>query len=198
MKTKRIWLWSFIFGIFAAGLVYYIFYSTAATPVSSTEDLDQDVEEELEEENREITEEEEEIIRFNNTTFEISGGKRAISLEVGHLYEGVSGYIEPNSYIDIIAFDSNIDEDGKEYLNAELILQRVLVLTVGASSQSVEDSVNYITVTIEVTPEEGVFLSLAEKHEEGFYFMLRNSDDEGIEEDIIRFSAEVLKEEDND
>ena len=195
MKTKRIWLWSFVFGIFAAGLVYFAFNSSTSIPASAPEE--EAAEEEAEDE--ELEEEvEEELERFTNPIVEVSEGKRAISLDVAYIHEGVSGFIEPESYIDIIAFDSDLDEEENEFLNAELVLQKVKVLATGAATQNLEESINYTTITVEVTPEEGVMLSLAGKHDEGFYFMLRHVDDEGIETEIIRYTTEILKKEEEE
>ncbi len=53
------------------------------------------------------------------------------------------------------------------------------------------------TVTLEVTPEEGVMLSLAAKDKDGFYFMLRNTKDSATGKLNYKQTREVIKEEGN-
>ncbi|MCA1065260.1 Flp pilus assembly protein CpaB [Rossellomorea sp. AcN35-11] len=192
MKTKSIWILSFVFGLMAALAAYIvIFPATATVPASTTTALKDDAKEEpVEEEDPQVPERE-----MKNKMISVEEGKRAISLKVMALEQGVSGYIQPNSYIDIIAYESTKDEkNNKEIRTAKLILQNVRVLTSGKSADAQEEALRYETVTVEVTPAQGVELSLASRDKDGFYFMLRGEDDANIEKDPIVFSREVFKE----
>ncbi|MRH44307.1 hypothetical protein GH741_16815 [Aquibacillus halophilus] len=200
MKTKRIWIWSFIFGLFAALIVYLMLYSDNTTALTGTEPVD--VTETDQSEGGQDTEIESEQIEAEigarevvNPIVEVSEGKRAISLNVTTVHEGVSGYIAPNSQVDIVSFNKVLDEEtGKENLLAELVVQNAKVLTSGTSANTEAEALNYQTVTVEVNPKEGVMLSLAAKESDGFYFMLRNPEDEGVEEEVISISRELVEE----
>ncbi len=125
---------------------------------------------------------------------EVSEGKRAISLKT-ILEGGVSGYIEPNANVDVIAYETTIDENTKKkYKSSVLVLQNIKVLAIGKSSDTTQEALDYQTVTLEVTPDQGLMLSLAAKDKDGFYFMLRNTKDEGVIEDMKRSTREVLEE----
>lgn len=132
--------------------------------------------------------------KVNNPIEEIGEGKRAISLKTV-LEGGVSGYIQPNSMVDVIAYETIIDENTKKkYKSASLVLQNIKVLASGKSSDTAEEALHYETVTLEVTPDQGLTLSLAAKDKDGFYFMLRNSKDKGVIEDMKRATREVIDE----
>ena len=194
MKTKRIWIWSFVFGIIAALVAYVVVMPTeTTTPASTTTVVKADTE-------KQKKEEQEETGRvMNNPMLSVKDGMRAISLKVAALEQGVSGYIEPNSHIDIIAYESRVDDKTKkEYRTAALILQNVKVLASGKSADGEGEALRYETVTIEVTPEQGVELGLASRDKDGFYFMLRNTGDEKVEKDSISFTREVIKEGDRE
>lgn len=202
MKTKRLWIWSLIFGVMASLLVYgFVFMNFSEPASSSPEPTEEEIAEALAEEER-LAEE----AAFNrdkvNPIVEIEDGKRAISLKVALIEEGVSGYIEPKSYVDIIAYSTKFDEEEAEEgeepqeienLTAELVLQNVKVLASGASADTEDEALRYETVTVEVTPEEGVLLSLAAKDQDGFYFMLRNEEDNEMQEDSVRLTRQVVK-----
>ncbi|WP_280770403.1 RcpC/CpaB family pilus assembly protein [Salipaludibacillus daqingensis] len=209
MKTKRLWIWSLIFGVMASLLVYGFVFMNLTTPASSEQS------EPTEEELAAAAQEEEERLAdeaFNrekvNPIVEIEDGKRAISLKVAQSEEGVSGYIEPRSQVDIIAYSTDFEseelEDSEttegsgeveemEFLTAEVILQNVKVLASGKSADTDNEALSYETVTVEVTPEEGVMLSLAAKDQDGFYFMLRHEEDDDVLEDTLRQTRQVVK-----
>jgi pilus assembly protein CpaB len=190
MKTKRIWMWSFVFGIIAALVAYVVVFPAPATVPASTTTAVKDNVKEDEEEEPEVPGRE-----MSNKMISIAEGMRAVSLKVMALEQGVSGYIEPNSHIDIIAYESTKNEKTKkEIRTAKLFLQNVKVLTSGKSADGKEEALRYETITVEVTPEQGVELSLASRDKDGFYFMLRGKDDANIEKDPISFSREVFKE----
>ncbi|PFA67272.1 Flp pilus assembly protein CpaB [Bacillus sp. AFS015802] len=189
MKTKRIWMWSFVFGIIAALVAYVVvFPAPAPVPASTTTAVKDDgkkPEQEPELPGREM----------NNKMIPAAEGMRAVSLKVTGLEQGVSGYIEPNSHIDIIAYESTRDEKSKkEMRTAKLVLQNIKVLASGKSADGTDEALRYETVTVEVTPAQGVELSLASRDKDGFYFMLRGKDDAHIEKGPISFSREVFKE----
>lgn len=191
MKTKRIWIWSFVFGLFASLIVYVLLFSNLDTSASANKEA-QKTAAKTEQKSANV----EKIVerKKNNPILQVSEGKRAISLKVT-LEQGVSGYIEPGSYVDIIAYTTTKDEGAKKsYKSAKLILQNKKVLTSGKSSDKEEESLNYETVTIEVTPTEGVMLGLASKDKDGFYLMLRNAKDQGVEKKEITQTREIYKE----
>ncbi|MEW9051420.1 MAG: Flp pilus assembly protein CpaB [Neobacillus sp.] len=198
MNTKKIWMISLILGLTVAGFVYLTMFAKneAVTPASTTVNQGQDDEadkKKLEEEKK--AEKEVALAReFVNPIVEVSNGKRAISLRVD-LEGGVSGYIAPNSMVDVIAYEAMKDDaTKKEYRSAVLVLENVKVLTSGKSSDSKETALNYETVTLEVTPEEGVVLSLASLDKDGFYLMIRNPEDTETGKQGIKQTREIIKE----
>ncbi|MFK4998206.1 Flp pilus assembly protein CpaB [Bacillus sp. N9] len=171
MNIKRIWAWSMIFGVLAATFVYFTFYSNLPVKTASS-----NVQQEAQEEPEIVEEELEPTGReMPNPIVEVSKGKRAISIKV-NLEEGTSGYIEPESKVDIIAFETEKDEE-RAYRSAVLILENVKVLASGKSADNANEALHYDTVTVEVTPEEGLELGLTAKYKDGFYLMLRNEED---------------------
>ena len=191
MKTNRIWMWSFLFGIIAAIVAYMVVFPSPETvPASTTISVKDELKEKAtEEEKLEVKSRE-----MKNKMISIAEGMRAISFKVA-VEQGVSGYIEPNSHIDIIAYESTIhDKTKKEMRTAKVIFQNVKVLTSGKSADGPDEAMRYETVTVEVTPEQGAELSLASKDKDGFYLMLRGKDDKDIKKDPISFSKEVFKE----
>lgn len=199
MKTKRIWMWSFIFGLITSVVAYMVLFSDQPFLPSSASKVDVEPSKvveaaEADEEEKDEETKKENIERvMNNPIIEVSEGKRAISLSVA-LDQGVSGYVEPNSHVDIIAYESYVDEKTeKEYRSAVLVLQNVKVLASGKSSDGTDEALRYETVTVEVTAEEGVMLGLASLDKDGFYLMLRNNEDESVEKEIIKQTREVIK-----
>lgn len=203
MNTKKIWMISLILGLTVAGFVYLTIFAkdNSSTPASVSVNQDQDdskddikSEEEIEKEKQ--AEKEKALLReFVNPIVDVSTGKRAISIRVG-LEHGVSGYIAPNSMVDVIAYENTKDDaTKKEFKSAVLVLENVKVLTSGKSSDPKESALNYETVTLEVTVEEGVMLGLASKDKDGFYLMLRNTDDTETGKAGLKHTREVIKEE---
>lgn len=186
MNTKRIWIWSLLFGILATVVLYFAVFTNQTTPspaeetVKKKEKVSNSVAKAAEKEKiKEIKKRD-----IKNTMVEVSEGKRAISLKVG-VEQGVSGYIEPNAKVDIIAYETTIDpKTKKEFRSAVLTLQNVKVLASGKASNNEEEALQYDTVTVEVTPEQGIEISLASKDKNGFYLMLRNSKDNSETQNI--------------
>lgn len=205
MNTKKIWIISLILGIFVAGFVYLSIFAkqNASTPASSqvsqengndkksvseTDKAKQDEEKKKAEKEKALERE------FINPIVDIEKGKRAISIKI-NTEQGVSGYIAPNSKVDVIAYETTKDDKtGKEYKSAVLILENVKVLTSGKSSDNKEEVLHYETVTLEVTVEEGVMLGLAAKDKDGFYLLLRNEEDTEAGKAGLKNTREVIKE----
>jgi pilus assembly protein CpaB len=202
MNTKKIWIISLVLGLTVAVFVYLTMFadSNGSTPASTQvaqgqdEDPEKKADEELEQKKQ--VEKEAALLReFVNPIVDVAEGKRALSIKV-NLEKGVSGYVAPNSMVDVIAYESMKDDaTQKEYRSAVLVLENVKVLTSGKSSDPKETALNYETVTLEVTPEEGVVLSLASLDKDGFYLMLRNSEDTETGKQGIKQTREVIKEE---
>lgn len=184
MKTKRIWMWSIVFGLFATLIVYVALFSNMSVVTSTGSESKKGDEKPVETE--EVGTAEETVVsrEISNNMLEVSEGKRAISIKVA-LEEGVSGYITPGSFVDVIAYETIIDkEKDQESKSAILILQNKRVLGSGKASDSEGEALLYETVTLEVDPKDGVTLGLAAKDEDGFYLMLRNEADQGIEKEV--------------
>lgn len=202
MNTKKLWMISLILGLTVAGFVYLSIFakdsgSTPATvPVSEEQEETKDNKEEEQKDKEKQAEKEAALIRdFVNPIVDVSKGKRAISIKLD-LEHGVSGYIAPNSMVDVIAYENTKDEaTKKEFKSAVLVLENVKVLTSGISSNNKEEALHYETVTLEVTVEEGVMLSLASKDKDGFYLMLRNTEDTEKGKVGYKQTREVIKEE---
>lgn len=200
INTKKIWLISLILGLMVAGVVYgsILAKEKASTPASSQvseeskEEKDQKSAEEIEKEKQ--AEKEKALVReFTNPMVDVSTGKRAISIRV-NLEGGVSGYVAPNSMVDVIAYETTKDDaTKKEFKSAVLVIENVKVLTSGQSSDNKEGALKYETVTLEVTPEQGVMLGLASKDKDGFHLMLRNNEDTETGKAGLKQTREVIK-----
>lgn len=200
MNTKRIWMISLILGLTVAIFAYLTMFSKegASTNASTTVSKEQENRDEknkveqLKEEKQ--TKKEKALLReIANPIVDVINGKRAISIKINS-EQGVSGYIATNSMVDVIAYETTKDDaTKKEYRSAVLVLENVKVLTTGKSSDSKDDALKYETVTLEVTVEQGVMLSLASKDKGGFYLMLRNQEDTQTGKAGIKQSREVIK-----
>ena len=200
MNTKKIWIISTILGMTVAGVFYLTMFANkkASSPVSTSVSQEIDVANEVKSEEQKEKEKQAEKDKalkreFSNPIVDISKGKRAISIKVS-LESGVSGYIAANSLVDVIAYESTKDvKKDKEFRSAVIILENAKVLTSGQSSDNKEGALKYETVTLEVTPEEGVVLSLASKDKDGFYLMLRNAEDKQNGKAGLKHTREVIK-----
>ncbi|WP_147803219.1 RcpC/CpaB family pilus assembly protein [Alkalicoccus halolimnae] len=199
MSTKKIWIIAIFTGFIAAILLYSSLISSSS---SQEEEQEQQA---LEQQAAEQAEEEALTRQQVNPMDDIEQGMRAVSIPIDNTVHGVSGYIEPKSHVDIIAFETlepeMDDEDSEEIevetageeLSAELLLQNVKVLAAGRAYDAEADALRYVQITVEVTPEEGVLLSLAEKNADGFYFMLRDEEDDSIEEEGVEITRPILR-----
>lgn len=195
MNTKKIWIISLILGMTVAGLVYISLYAKSAS-VNVSDVQAETNDKKTEEEKEKQSKKEAALAReFVNPIADVSKGMRAISIKV-NLESGVSGYISPNSMVDVIAYETTKDDSTKkEFKSAVLVLENVRVLTSGKSSDNKEAALLYETVTVEVTPEQGVVLSLASKDKDGFYLMLRNTEDTETGKAGLKQTREIIKEE---
>jgi pilus assembly protein CpaB len=203
MNTKKIWIISAVLGLMVAGVVYVSVFAKEKTSTPTSVSVSQaqgdskdDVKSKEAIEKEKQAEKEKALLReFVNPIVDVSTGKRAISIKVD-LVQGISGYLAPNSMVDVIAYENTKDDaTKKEYKSAVLVLENVKVLTSGKSSDPKEGALNYETVTLEVTVEEGIVLSLASKDKDGFYLMLRNTEDTETGKAGLKQTREVIKEE---
>ncbi|WP_462411053.1 Flp pilus assembly protein CpaB [Neobacillus sp. Marseille-QA0830] len=201
MDTKKIWIVSFVIGLMAAGVLYITVFAKEDSPKPAIASVSDEGTKEKEQTSQEKTEKQKQSEKdkalareFTNPIADVSKGKRAISIKVD-LDSGVSGYVAPNSMVDVIAYETDKDDaTKKEYKSAVLALENVKVLTSGQSSDDKEGALKYQTVTLEVTVEEGITLSLASKDKDGFYLMLRNQDDAETGKAGMKQTREVIKE----
>lgn len=193
MNTKKIWLSSLVIGVMVAIIAYFALFPKQQASVATSGEVEQASGNNVEIDNQAEAEEVDFSREITNPIVEVDKGKRAISIYVD-IAPGVSGYVEPESKVDVIAYESDKDEEkDKEYRSAVLVLENVKVLTSGNSSSSKEEALKYQTVTLEVTPEEGVMLSLASRDKDGFYLMLRNEEDTETGKQGYKQTREVLK-----
>jgi pilus assembly protein CpaB len=202
MNTKKIWMISLILGLAVAVFIYLSIFAkdsgSAPASVPASEEQEKANDEKAEEQKEKVKQDEKEaaLVRdFSNPIVDVSKGKRAISIKVA-LEHGVSGYIAPNSMVDVIAYETIKDDaTKKDFKSAVLVLENIKVLTSGKSPDNKEEVLHYETVTLEVTVEEGVMLSLAAKDKDGFYLMLRNTEDTEKGKAGYKQTREVFKEE---
>jgi Flp pilus assembly protein CpaB len=184
MNTKKIWIISIILGLVLTVFAYLTIFSNVKTTTAVKV-------------SQKVTKPAKTAVskrEFSNQIVDVSKGKRAISIKIA-LDQGVSGYIAPNSKVDVIAYESSKDDaKNKEYRSAVLVLENVKVLAAGKSADNNTEALNYQTVTLEVTAEEGVVLSLASKDKDGFYLMLRNNGDTDTGKAGFKQTREVIKE----
>jgi pilus assembly protein CpaB len=108
----------------------------------------------------------------------ITEGMRAMSVKVDSV-TGVSGFITPNSRVDVLVA-GNPDGQGGGEQRSKLVLQNVRVLATGTTiEQKDEKPVEVPTVTLLVSPDEAEKLTLATR-QEPVRLALRNFKDEAI------------------
>jgi pilus assembly protein CpaB len=95
----------------------------------------------------------------------IPDGMRAMSVRVDDV-TGVSGFITPNSRVDVLVAGQTGDEESGRDQRSKLVLQNIRVLAIGTSIEQREDKpVEVPTVTLLVTPDEAEKLTLAARYE---------------------------------
>jgi pilus assembly protein CpaB len=206
MNTKKIWIISLILGLTVAGFSYFTIFSKERVTTAAEGTVNQENKEMKDEDSdknakeAKTAEKENALAReFTNPIIEVSKGKRAISIKIINLEQGVSGYVAPDSMVDVIAYETSKDDaTKKEFKSAVLVLENIKVLTSGKSSNNKEEALNYESVTLEVTPEQGVMLGLASRDKDAFYLMLRNPEDTATGKAGLKQTREVIKEEDEE
>lgn len=94
----------------------------------------------------------------------IPEGRRAMSVKVDKV-SGVSGFITPNSFVDVLA-SGQIDRAGEREERSKLILQNIKVLAIGTEIEQKDDgAVEVPTVTLLVLPDEAEKLTLATRRD---------------------------------
>ena len=107
----------------------------------------------------------------------ITDGMRGMSVRVDNV-TGVSGFITPNSRVDVVVSGNPQNEGGEGETKGKLILQNVRVLATGKEiEQKDEKPVEVPTVTLLVTPEDAEKLTVATR-QEPVRLILRNYRDE--------------------
>jgi pilus assembly protein CpaB len=95
----------------------------------------------------------------------INEGMRAMSVKVDQV-TGVSGFITPNSRVDVLVSGTTDPDGEQEDQRSKLILQNVRVLATGkVIEQEDEKPVEVPTVTLLVSPEDAEKLTLASRQD---------------------------------
>lgn len=110
----------------------------------------------------------------------IEDGMRAISVKVDKV-TGVSGFIIPNSRVDVFATGSINDQEGERDERSKLILQNVRVLATGVHIEQQESGVIEVpTVTLLVKPEDAEQLALVARRDPVFLALRGFRDEEAV------------------
>jgi pilus assembly protein CpaB len=108
----------------------------------------------------------------------IEDGRRAMSVKVDSV-TGVSGFITPNSRVDVLV-SGMPQTNGDREQRSKVIVQNVRVLATGTTiEQKDEKPVEVPTVTLLVSPEEAEKLTLAAR-QEPVRLALRNFEDQEV------------------
>lgn len=144
MNGKKLWMFAISFGLLSATLLYFI---TESKNTESVQAADTQSIASSEHQEASYPEQVKQLLT-------IADGKRAITISVNEL-QGVSGFILPGSYVDVIATSAEN--------NSQLLVENSKVLAVGRSKAVAEDSStnNYQTITLEVAPEDGIAITNA-------------------------------------
>lgn len=95
----------------------------------------------------------------------IPDGMRAMSVRVDDV-TGVSGFITPNSRVDVLVAGAPESGEGNQGQRSKLVLQDIRVLAIGKSLAQTQDKpVEVPTVTLLVSPEDAEKLTLATRYE---------------------------------
>jgi pilus assembly protein CpaB len=95
----------------------------------------------------------------------IADGLRAMSVKVDEV-TGVSGFITPNSRVDVLVSGYIDDGGSNREQRSKLVLQNITVVATGTSIEQRDDKpVEVPTVTLLVTPEDAERLTLAARQE---------------------------------
>ncbi|HJV46798.1 MAG TPA: Flp pilus assembly protein CpaB [Bacillota bacterium] len=160
MKTKTIWVWAVILGAMATVLFYLITFKHPSTPTAVPAPT------------TEVAKKPE--VEKDKGALPISQGKRAVSIPVNEV-QGVSGFVQAGDFVDVVVTSpANWTSE-----SAQILIQHSKVLAVGSTLKSDDPKAKeYRTVTLEVTPIDGVSLSLAIQKGANIQLMLRTPQDQ--------------------
>lgn len=193
MDTKKIWIAALVFGVVATGIFYFSYFSKSANEESINSEQ-MEAENVTVEEPITVSAAEEPQEEQLNTMVPITKGKRAMSIQV-NVVQGVSGFIQPKSFVDVVAIleaSEEFEYTADQHDSATLLLQNVKVLAIGHSADTTEEARRYETVTIEVTPKEGLLLGFAIRDQNQIYLTLRSEGDSTIEKKSTHIHEEEL------
>lgn len=180
MKTKKLWIWSVVFGLCATAVLLLSLGTLLKT------------EEPVKEETKEVikTVAAAEKPPEGNQLLEYADGNRAMTIAIDDP-KGVAGFIEAGDHVDIVAKMKAPDEAKENQHDAgSVLLQNVKVLAIGHAADGEEEMERYQMVTFEVSPEDGLILGFATNYE--LYLMLRNDGDETLLKDKLHVHEDVL------
>lgn len=110
----------------------------------------------------------------------IPEGYRAMSIKVNEVI-GVSGFIQPNSYVDIIGVQQ---EDNRQ--TAKIILKKIKVLAIAQETYNKEGKAKVVrTVTLQIKPEDSEKLAL-QTREGSIHLVMRNPLEKEIGEPRVK------------
>ncbi|CEG28319.1 Flp pilus assembly protein CpaB [Bacillus sp. B-jedd] len=200
MKSKKLWIWSLIFGLVATSFLYFIINSRATTQTAapaaskpaSTESKNKPEKLQATKAASAKTAAAAEKNPDENELLPIGEGKRAMTIQVTDV-QGVGGFIKPDSHVDVVA-KLIVPEDAKkgQHDAGTMILQNTRVLAVGHAADDEETRKKYQMVTLEVNPREGLALGFSTKYE--LYLMLRKEGDNQLEKKHTHVHEDELHE----
>jgi len=145
MNPRRIWMWSALFGLAAALLLYQLLVPQAASPPIAAEEPAGDDAEQTPAAEAEMP-----------GLLAIAEGMRAVSFPVDPA-QGVNGFIRPGDYVDLVSVAPG--PDGAQ--TGILLLTNARVLAVDQRTEAGDEPGTYSILTVEVSPEQGVRLAQA-------------------------------------
>ncbi len=189
MNSKKLWLVAMVFGLIAAGMMYFLVTESTNQTVepasTAAEDEKKDEEAEADEEKKakasdgkEKSQTEETAEFTGNEILPVQKGNRAMTMKVTDV-TGVAGFIEAGSYVDVVGV-MTVPKEYKDtqHDSATLLLENVKVLAIGHAADDEETMKRYQMVTVEVSPKQGLALGFATRYE--LYLMLRQEGDKKL------------------
>ena len=124
---------------------------------------------------------------------DLAPGVRALSLRV-NVESSVNRMVRPNDHVDVIL---TFRDPTTRQVTTQTLLENVVVLATGDIYGGTplgfvdEDARKYVTVTVELTPQE-VELAVQAQSMGAVYMSLRNADDPEVMEDRARTNVETI------
>ncbi len=186
---KKIWMLAIVFGLISSSLLYVLLFSNNDHTGMVDETIVQTELIELEQE-VDISDVVMENFPDSIKSFEISEGKRAISIEISEV-QGVTGFISTGDYVDVISI---LQPPHGGAVTSEILLQNIKVLAISGPGFFDEDYEfnRFKTVTLEVLPVEGAQLAYASQ-EGTITLMLRAENDGSIVYNMPMKNDEVME-----